>query len=63
MMTIPEDNCHEEAKALLADIELAQKLFAELEAALLELKEKPEDIERVNRVFRSIDNLKGGSKR
>jgi len=63
MMTMSEDNCHKEAQTLLADIELAQKLFAELEAALLELKEQPENVELVSRVFRSIDNLKGGGKR
>jgi len=63
MMMIPEENFHKKAQELLADIESARELFEELETALLELKERPEDIELVGRVFRAIDNLKGGGKR
>jgi len=61
-MTIPEDTFREEVQALLADSDMAQELFAELESALQALKERPEDIELAGRVFRAIDKLKGGGK-
>jgi len=61
-MTIPEDTFREEVQALLADSDMAQALFAELESALQALKERPEDIELAGRVFRVIDKLKGGGK-
>jgi len=63
MMAIPEDNYYEETLELLADSGMAQALFAELEAALLELKQQPEDVELVSRVFLAIDKLKGGDNR
>ena len=49
-MSTPEETFQEEAQELLAD----------LEAALLELEEQPEDPELVDRVFRAMHTLKGG---
>ena len=41
--------------------EEAQELLAEIEASLLELEKKPDDMDLVNRVFRAMHTIKGSS--
>ncbi len=48
-MNTPEETFHEEAVELLAD----------LESALLELEDQPEDTDSVGRVFRAMHTIKG----
>jgi len=49
-MNTPEETFHEEAQELLVD----------LESALLELEDRPEDPELVDRAFRAMHTIKGG---
>jgi len=41
--------------------EEAQEFLAEIEASLLELEKKPDDMDLVNRVFRAMHTIKGSS--
>jgi len=58
MMIIPVENLDKEAPELPVDPDV--ELEAVLETALLELKERPEDVELVDSVFRAVDKLKVG---
>lgn len=50
---------NQDDELLQAFLEEANDLLEELENALLELEEKPEDMEHINRVFRAMHTIKG----
>ncbi|MFW6401262.1 MAG: chemotaxis protein CheA [Desulfohalobiaceae bacterium] len=54
-----QDNTSERQRMQQAFLEEAGDLLPELESALLELDQDPEDSEQVNRVFRALHTIKG----